>query len=53
MKQTLRVIKNELRSEKRVLPERKPKPLNPPRFETELVDMRNPNIKWLYSLIRF
>jgi len=53
MKQTLRVIKNELRSDKRVLPEQKPKPLNPPVFEVDLVDMRNPGIRWLYSLIRF
>jgi len=52
MKQTLRVIKNELRSEKRVLPEQKPKPLNPPVFEVDLVDMHNPGLKWYFGLER-
>lgn len=49
---TLKIIKNEFRESKRLLPECKPKALNPPRFEVELIDMRNPNVRWFYSLIK-
>jgi hypothetical protein len=52
-KTLLKVVKNELKSEKRILPKQEPKPLNPPVFEEELVDMRNPGIKWYFSLKRF
>jgi hypothetical protein len=47
------VAKNELRSEKRVLPQSKPMPLVPPVFEIDLVDMTNKGIKWYYALNRF
>ncbi len=56
MKQTLRVIKNELRSEKRVLPEQKPKPLNPPKFDESpehRIDFWNPNLKWLFGITQY
>lgn len=49
---TLKIIKNEFRESKRLLPECKPKALNPPRFEIDLIDMRNPNVRWFYSLIK-
>lgn len=51
MKPKLLLIKNEFKTN-RVLPEVKPKPLAPPVFEVDLVDMRNKNIKWYFALIK-
>lgn len=51
-KPIFKVIKNELRSEKRVLPEQKPKALNPPVFKVELIDFHNHGLKWYTSLFR-
>lgn len=47
------VAKNELRTAKRVLPKQEPRPLVPPEFGEELVDMTNKNIRWYYALNRF
>lgn len=51
-KPNLKLITNTLRSEKRVLPKQEMKPLSPPKFEIELVDMTNKNIKWYFSLFK-
>lgn len=52
MKPNLLLIKNEFKT-KRVLPEQKPKALNPPKFETDLIDFWNPGLKWWMSVKRF
>ena len=48
----LKIVKTEQPEVKRVLPERKPKPLNPPQFKVELIDFYNPGLKWWSSLER-
>jgi len=52
MASTLKIVKQEQSEVKRVLPEIKPKSLNPPQFETELINFYNPNIKWWSCLER-
>lgn len=53
MKPNLLLIKNEFKTTKRVLPEVKPKELNPPVFEVKLIDFENPGIKWHYSITKY
>lgn len=48
----LTVVHNEPEKTKRVLPEQKPKPLNPPVFEDATVDMYNPGVKWLFGIMK-
>lgn len=52
---TLKIIKNEFRESKRLLPECKPKALNPYKFDESpehLIDFSNKGIKFFYSLIK-
>jgi hypothetical protein len=51
-KAQLKIVKQEQPEVKRVLPESKPMALNPPQFETELINFYNPNIKWWSCLER-
>lgn len=51
-KPNLKLITNQLRSEKRVLPKQEPRALRPPRFEVELIDFHNHGLKWYTSLFR-
>lgn len=52
---TLKIIRNELKETKRVLPQATPRPLNPAKFDEDpkhLIDFTNKGIKFLYSLIK-
>lgn len=47
----LKVVKNDFKSN-RVLPPDEPMPLNPPKFDDELIDFRNPGVKWFTSILK-